>query len=415
MKVEIITIGDEILIGQIIDTNSAWMAAELNKIGWDVIRVTTVPDTREAIQGAFDAAFDVADIVLVTGGTGPTKDDVTKTVLCEYFGGRLVFRPDILENIRDIFGQRGLRLNKLTETQAWVPDNARVLMNRAGTAPCTWFEKNGKVLVSMAGVPSEMEWLMTNAVLPELTAHFSDGSAALHHTFMVKNYSESALAEYLSDYETGLPDMFKLAYLPQPGVLRLRLTGRSKDEAVLKETLDGLVAELHRLLGKDIISDLDQPLAVIVGDLLKRKNVTLATAESCTGGAIASMITAIPGSSVYFKGGVVSYANEVKVSLLGVSPEVLEQDGAVSEEVVRQMAAGVARACNTICSVATSGVAGPDGGSVEKPVGTVWIAAKYGERLKSRLYTFGKLRKYNITRASNAALIMLIELLNEES
>ncbi|MEG0950259.1 MAG: competence/damage-inducible protein A, partial [Bacteroidales bacterium] len=198
MKIEIITIGDEILIGQIIDTNSAWMARQINQLGWEVVRIVTVADDKEAITDAFDTAFKRADIVLVTGGTGPTKDDVTKNVLCEYFKGTLVFREDILDNIREIFSKRSLQLNELTETQAWVPDNARVIMNKVGTAPCTWFEKEGKVLVSMAGVPAEMKWLMTNGILPALEARFNDGSAVLHHTFMVKNYTESALAESLA-------------------------------------------------------------------------------------------------------------------------------------------------------------------------------------------------------------------------
>ncbi|MEG1615653.1 MAG: CinA family nicotinamide mononucleotide deamidase-related protein [Bacteroidales bacterium] len=415
MKIEIITIGDEILIGQIVDTNSAWMATEINKLGWEVIRITTIGDTREEIIQAFDDALGRADVVLVTGGTGPTKDDVTKNVLCEYFGGTLIFDPAILENVKGIFAQRSLRLNALTESQAWVPDNCEVIMNKVGTAPCTWFERNGKVLVSMAGVPAEMKWLMSNGVLPKLEERFHDGSAVLHHTFMVKNYSESALAEYLSGYEADLPAEFKLAYLPQPGVLRLRLTGRNSDKGKLEHQMQVLVAQMHARLGKDLFSDEDLPLPEIIGKLLLQKGVTLATAESCTGGAIAAMITAIPGSSAYFKGGVVSYANEVKNEVLGVDRVDIERSGAVSETVVRQMAAGAARVCKADCAVATSGVAGPDGGSVEKPVGTVWIAAKYKDEVVSRLFTFGKSRSYNITRASNAALLLLLELLVDEN
>lgn len=411
MKTEIITIGDEILIGQIVDTNSAWMAAQLNQIGWEVVHIATVADDKDDIIAAFDAAFERADVILVTGGTGPTKDDVTKHVLCDYFGGALIFREDILENIKDIFSKRSLKLNELTETQAWVPDNAEVIMNKVGTAPCTWFERDGKVLVSMAGVPAEMKWLMTNGVLPKLEERFSDGSAVLHHTFMVKNYTESALAEHLAAFESELPDSFKLAYLPQPGIVRLRLTGRSHNAKQLEIQMETAARHLRELLGSDIYAEEDLPLAVLVGNRLKEKGLWLAAAESCTGGTIAQMITAVAGSSAYFKGGVVSYANNVKQQVLGVDKEVLDTLGAVSEPVVRQMAAGVARICEADCAVATSGIAGPDGGTPDKPVGTVWIAAKYGDKMESRLYSFGKLREYNINKAANTALLMLLELI----
>ncbi|MEG1586302.1 MAG: CinA family nicotinamide mononucleotide deamidase-related protein [Bacteroidales bacterium] len=413
MRIEIITIGDEILIGQIVDTNSAWMATQVNQLGWEVVHIATVADKREDIIAAFDAAFSRADIILVTGGTGPTKDDVTKHVLCEYFNSDLIFNADILENIREIFSKRSLKLNDLTETQAWVPDKAEVIMNKVGTAPCTWFEKDGKVLVSMAGVPSEMKWLMTNGILPRLEVRFNDGAAVVHHTFLVKNYTESALAEHLMEFESMLPDDFKLAYLPQPAIVRLRLTGRNHDKAQLNEQMVTLINHLRLLLGKDIYSEQDLPLAVLIGNALKAKNLSLATAESCTGGTIAQMITAIAGSSAYFKGGVVSYANEVKMSVLGVEEQVLAAHGAVSEVVVCQMAAGVARICNTDCSVATSGIAGPDGGTVDKPVGTIWIAAKYQDTIIARLYSFGKLREYNIQKASNTALLMLLELIEK--
>ncbi|MEG0994072.1 MAG: CinA family nicotinamide mononucleotide deamidase-related protein [Bacteroidales bacterium] len=414
MKIEIITIGDEILIGQIIDTNSAWMARQINQLGWEVVRIVTVADDKEAITDAFDTAFKRADIVLVTGGTGPTKDDVTKNVLCEYFKGTLVFREDILDNIREIFSKRSLQLNELTETQAWVPDNARVIMNKVGTAPCTWFEKEGKVLVSMAGVPAEMKWLMTNGILPALEARFNDGSAVLHHTFMVKNYTESALAESLASFEQSLPADFKLAYLPQPAIVRLRLTGRNRDFSLLERQMNLLAKELREILGKDIFSEEDIPLAVLIGNTLKERDLTMSTAESCTGGTIAQMITAIPGSSAYFNGGIVSYANEVKINVLGVSEADLKKEGAVSEPVVRQMVNGACRICLTDCAVATSGIAGPDGGTPDKPVGTIWIAAKYGDKIISRLYSFGKIREYNINKAANTALLMLLELIGEE-
>lgn len=414
MKIEIITIGDEILIGQVVDTNSAWMGTQLNQQGWEVVRITTIADKKEDIWQAFDDAFQRADVILVTGGTGPTKDDVTKQVLCEYFGGELIFRSDILENIKEIFSRRSLKLNKLTETQAWVPNNAEVIMNRVGTAPCTWFEKQGKILVSMAGVPAEMKWVMNNGVIDRLSQRFNDGSAVLHHTFLVKNYTESALAECLVSFEEQLPSSFQLAYLPQPAIVRLRLTGRNHNSEVLTKQMDAYARQLRSILGKDIYSEEDLPLPELVGNLLLEKGVYMATAESCTGGTIAQMMTAIPGSSAYFKGGIVSYANEVKQHLLGVDAQVLESQGAVSEPVVRQMAEGATHACNTACAVATSGIAGPSGGTLEKPVGTVWIAAKYNERVITRCYSFGKIRDYNIAKASNTALLMLLELLVAE-
>jgi nicotinamide-nucleotide amidase len=414
MKIEIITIGDEILIGQIVDTNSAWMGQQLNLRGWDVVRITTVADRADAISDAFDAAFEVADVVLVTGGTGPTKDDVTKNVLLDYFGGKLVFRQDILDNVREIFSVRGLKLNALTETQAWVPDTAEVLMNRVGTAPCTWFERDGKVLVSMAGVPSEMKWLMTNAVIPKLEARFLGDEAAIHRTFLVKDYTESGLAEHLASFEAALPETIHLAYLPQAGIVRLRLTGRSRRADILEAEMEGACRALRDLLGAALFADEDEPIAVIVGNRLRARGLTMATAESCTGGTIAQMITAIAGSSDYFKGGVVSYANEVKRDVLGVSEADLATYGAVSEPVVRQMVEGATRVCGADCAVATSGIAGPGGGTPDKPVGTIWIAARCGDRTLSRLYRFGTRRDFNIAKAANTALLLLLEVMGEE-
>lgn len=413
MKIEIITIGDEILIGQIVDTNSAWMGKEVNLLGWEIVRITTVPDDSAEIKQAFDSAFTRADIILVTGGTGPTKDDVTKNVLLEYFGGKLIFREDIKDNIEQIFANRNITLNELTLSQAYVPDNATVLMNKAGTAPCTCFEKEGKLLVSMAGVPSEMKWLMSNEVLPMLIKRFGDNAAVIHSTFLVKNYSESALAEKLASLEKELTPEFKLAYLPQPGIVRLRLTGRSSDKSDLEKKTEAFCGKIRSLIGKDIFSEKDLPVEILVGNSLKKLGVSLSTAESCTGGNIAHLITEIAGSSEYFKGSVVAYSNEVKHNVLRVSSESLDLYGAVSEQVVNEMLTGVSSVCKTECAVATSGIAGPGGGSAEKPVGTVWIGAKYRDRYLIRLYKFGNIREYNISKASNMALLMLLELLNE--
>ena len=414
MKIEIITIGDEILIGQIVDTNSAWMGKELNLLGWDVVRITTVSDKEKDIKESFDAAFKRADIILVTGGTGPTKDDVTKTVLIDYFGGTLIFREDIKKNIEEIFANRNIKLNDLTLSQAYVPDNALVLMNKVGTAPCTCFEKNGKVLISMAGVPSEMKWLMTNEVLPMLEKRFNDGSAVVHSTFLVKNYSESALAEKLECFEKSLPDNFKLAYLPQAGVVRLRLTGRNTNKEKLEVLSEEFSSEIRLILGSDIYSEKDLPIEILVGNRLKELGIFLSTAESCTGGNIAHVITEIAGSSEYYKGSVVSYSNEVKHDVLVVSCESLENYGAVSEPVVREMLKGVSEVCKTECAVATSGIAGPGGGTTDKPVGTIWIGAKFKDEYIVRLFQFGTIREYNIRKATNMALLMLLELLENK-
>ena len=366
MKVEIITIGDEILIGQVVDTNSAWMGKELNFLGADVIKITTVSDKFAEIKEAFDESLKRADVVIVTGGTGPTKDDVTKNVLLEYFGGKLVFNEDIKNNIEQIFANRNIKLNELTLSQAWVPDNAQILMNKVGTAPGTWFERNGKILISIAGVPSEMKWLMTNYILPRLEEMINKTSFAIHKTFLVKNYSESALAEKLEDFESKLPEYIKLAYLPQAGIVRLRLTGRDKDEIKLQNFMNELSVNLRSILGKDIYSENDLPIENLVFEKLLSLGLSLSTAESCTGGNIAHKLTLIPGSSKVFTGTVVAYDNSVKSKLLNVKEDTLEEFGAVSQEVVSQMLKGAANLFNTECVVATSGIAGPDGGTIDR-------------------------------------------------
>ena len=348
MKIEIITIGDEILIGQIVDTNSACMGSRLNDCGFDVVHIATVADRKEDIIKAFDDAFSRADIVLVTGGTGPTKDDVTKNVLLEYFGGNeLVFHPEILENIEEMFSNRALKLNPLTETQAWIPDNSNYIMNRVGTAPCIYYERDGKVLFSMAGVPFEMKWIMNNGIIPMLIEKYSD-ECAYHSHFLVIGFSESALAEHLADLESSLPTNFKLAYLPHPGIVKLRITARGKDNLSISSDMRNYGTLFRERLGSAIISERDIPIGEIVKDVMTEYNLTLSTAESCTGGTIASMITAVAGSSAYFNGSVVSYANEVKQNVLGVSKENLDKYGAVSEQVVIQMVEGACRVCNKI-------------------------------------------------------------------
>ena len=411
IEVEIITIGDELLIGQVIDTNSAWIARELNNIGLDVKYKTTVGDNEEDITDAFERAFSRTSVVLVTGGIGPTKDDITKKTLCKFFNTSLVFDEETLKNIEEVVSHMSRALNELTRNQAWVPENAVIIQNKMGTAPVTRFERDGKLLISMPGVPFEMKWVMSEEIIPLLKERFIQRETIIHHTFWVANYPESLLAIRLESFENELPPYIKLAYLPASGLIRLRLTGKYSDEKYLRRQMEEEEGKLIALLDKNIISKGDRPIEMLLFDLLKEKKLTLSVAESCTGGRIAGMITALPGCSEFFNGGVVSYSNESKVNILRVNSEDIDTYGAVSENVVVQMAKGVGKLFFADCSMATSGIAGPDGGTDEKPVGTVWIAVRLGESTAARKYLFGKNRENNILRASNMAMLMLYDLI----
>lgn len=413
MNVEIITIGDELLIGQVIDTNSAWMGQQLESEGFHVIRKTAVGDIEEDMLAAIDAAMNRAQIVLVTGGIGPTKDDITRKTLCKYFDSDLFFSDEVYQNIEEIFNRSGRKMNELTRNQALVPEKAIVIQNRAGTAPATWFERNGKVLVSMPGVPYEMKWLVSNEVLPRLKKQFRQDVHILHHTTWVNGFTESMLAIHLEEFENALPSTVKLAYLPQPGLIRLRLTIHADTENEAQATLSEQQQKLRILLQGHILTEEDKAPDELIGAILKEKQLTLGTAESCTGGRIASIITATPGCSAYFMGSIVSYNNQVKVNVLGVNPDDIAQQGAVSREVVEQMALGAIRRLGCDCAVATSGVAGPDGGTPDKPVGTVWVSAAVGSEVISECFHFSSIREQNILRASNMALLMLLNLLKK--
>jgi len=409
--VEIITIGDEILIGQIVDTNSAWMAQELNKAGFEVFQITSVHDEASHITHALDEALRRTDIVLITGGIGPTNDDITKKTLCQYFHTKLVFDPSVLENIKQVFANRlDFVFNDLTYSQAMVPENCTVIQNRVGTAPITWFEQEGKVVVSMPGVPYEMQEAMRNEIIPRLQTKFQT-QKILHKTVQVFGYSESALAIKIADWEKELPDFIHLAYLPNYGIVKLRLTGTSDNLLSLEFAINQQIESLKQILGKAIIAFEDLPMEQIVGNLLAAQGKTIATAESCTGGNIAHRFTSHAGSSEYFKGGVVAYANEVKTDILQVTPEDLEKFGAVSQQVVEQMAKGALQLLRTDTAIATSGIAGPSGGTPDKPVGTVWIAVCIKEKMISRLFHFGNTREQIIQRTTQAALVMLKEIL----
>ncbi|MCE5331329.1 MAG: competence/damage-inducible protein A [Bacteroidales bacterium] len=410
VKIEIITIGDEILIGQIVDTNSAWMAVELNKTGFELAQITSVHDDENHIIESLDLALRRADVVLFTGGIGPTKDDITKQTLCKYFDTKLIFNEDVYRNIESILINRSRAINELTKLQALVPENCTVIQNLVGTAPVTWFEKDGKVIVSMPGVPNEMKHVMSTEVIPRLQKHFKTPSI-VHKTVMIQGYPESALALKIADWENALPANIHLAYLPNYGIVKLRLSGSSDDVLSLEFAINQQVAGLSEILGNAIVAYEDIPLEKLIGNTLAAKGKTLATAESCTGGNIAHRITTVAGSSRYFKGSVVAYSNEIKTNVLHVSEDDLEKRGAVSKEVVEQMAEGARKLLKTDYAVATSGIAGPTGGTDEKPVGTVWIAISSEKETVSREFRYGTVRLQNIERTTQTALLLLNEII----
>ena len=424
MKAEIITIGDELLIGQVVDTNSAWMAQRLNEAGICLHQVTSVHDDRQHILTALDEAFSRADIVLTTGGLGPTKDDITKHVLCEYFHTTLVEDPTVREHIHTLYKERPEVLNRLTATQWLVPASATILPNRVGSAPIMVFEKEvrgerlelrGKLLIAMPGVPYEMKIAMTEQVMPFLESKVESlmskaRGEVIHRTILLAGIPESTLAIRIEQWEDALPPSMHLAYLPKDGTIRLRLS--SYGEATAEE-IDAQIAALLPLISDYVIALEDLPLEAILGELLKQKKRTIATAESCTGGRLAAALNAQPGSSVFYLGSVVAYANEVKEQVLGVEHNTLVEHGAVSEQTVREMAEGIRRLMHTDFAIATSGIAGPDGGTLDKPVGTVWIAWATPEGTVAERFQFGaaRLRDQITQRAVTTALVRMIQLL----
>lgn len=410
MRLSIIVIGDEILIGQVTDTNSGAVARMFGPMGWTVRNIYTIGDGYDEIFETVNRAMDESDLVITTGGLGPTKDDITKGVMTDIFGGELIHDPAVTENIHEVFSKRGLKMNPLTEAQAMVPSSCRVVQNRFGTAPVMWFERGGKVLVSMPGVPFE-----TEGMLPEVARlvkeRFHADETLLHHSLMVAGITESALAQHLADFEDSLGQGLHLAYLPTPGLIRLRLDGRGTDGSGIELRFDEAVNRLKSRLGDLMIYDGDATAAEILLRKLADRKLTVATAESCTGGNIAHRLTSIPGSSESFLGGVVSYANEVKSGVLGVNPADIEAHGAVSREVVEQMAVGACRATGARCSMATSGIAGPGGGSDDKPVGTVWMAWAVDGHVESRVFHFPGNRSRVIDRATTEALLGLLAMI----
>lgn len=412
MKADIITIGDEILIGQIIDTNSAWIAARLGEIGVSIRRKYSIGDRREEIISAVEESLAKAEVTIITGGLGPTKDDITKRVLAEIFNSQLICDTETYERVERMMAARGIAFNDLNKGQAMVPECCTVLPNHKGTAPGMWFEREGRVVVSLPGVPFEMEGLMMESVLPRIKEHFALASV-VHRTAITYGLAESMMAELIAPWEEALPPHLHLAYLPSPSQLRLRLSAYDVEQAEAQREIKEQFAKLLPILGDYFVGWGDTTVQSAVAEMLVQRGETLASAESCTGGVIASKFTAMSGASEYFWGGVVSYDNSVKENVLGVSRYNLETYGAVSEQVARQMAEGVRRLCGTTYGVATTGIAGPTGGTPEKPVGTVWMAVATPTHTIAKCVQHGKVRAVNIERAASAAINMLrLELKN---
>ncbi len=408
----IITIGDELLIGQVADTNSTWIAAQLNDAGVRVERILTVGDGGAQIRAAFEEALAAADLVVVTGGLGPTKDDITKTVLAEFFGCGMRLDEDTYAHIEAMLAGRGIAFNALNRGQAIVPECCTVLPNPNGTAPGMWFVRGEKILVSLPGVPFEMKGLVRNELLPRLRERMPH-SAIVHRTAVLYGIAESVLAERIRDWETALPSSLHLAYLPSPSQMRLRLSSYDTDATQADRDIDHQFGLLRGIVPQFFVGFGDATVQSAVAEILATRGETLSVAESCTGGRISSLFTAMEGASDYFLGGVVSYANSIKTGVLGVDPADIAAHGAVSRQVVEAMAEGVRHLTGSTYSIATSGVAGPSGGTAEKPVGTVWMAVATPAGVASQLASFGKLRQQNIERASASAINLLrVKILN---
>nr|WP_315421448.1 competence/damage-inducible protein A [uncultured Pedobacter sp.] len=412
MLAEIITIGDEILIGQIVDTNSAWMAKQLNLIGVSVKQITSVSDDEQHIIEALELAEKRVDLVLITGGLGPTKDDITKKTLAKYFNMGFRNDPGALEMVRQIFEKYKRPLLDINIQQADVPDGCEVIVNKNGTAPCMWFEQNNTIFVSMPGVPYEMMYLMDDEILPRITSRFKL-PFIVHKTILTANIGESFLAKEIEEIEDSLPAHIKLAYLPKLGQVRLRLSAKGDNEAELHKEIELYARQIISKVNKFVVTDEDIPLEKAILNLMKSKGLTLSTAESCTGGYIAHLITQHAGSSSVYWGGAVAYAYELKESILGVEESTLNTFGAVSEQTVTEMAEGAIKHFKTDYAIAVSGIAGPGGGTEDKPVGTVWIAISSKNKTVAKVFNFSNKRIQNIERSAASALAMLLNLLKE--
>lgn len=414
IEAEIITIGDEILIGQILDTNSQWIAQQLDQIGIKVIRATSITDHKTAIIEALDYGVSNFDLLIFTGGLGPTKDDITKHTFCEYFGTELVKDNQHYAQLKKFFESRGRKMNALNESQALIPSNCELIPNPVGTAPGMWFKHKETIIISMPGVPHEMKNIMTESALPRLSAELKT-EAVIHRTVQTIGIGESDMALILEDWENELPEFLKLAYLPNLGRVRLRLTGRHPNESFIKKEIDSRINTLKHLLEPYVFGENEDTIESTIGKLLLKNQATVSTAESCTGGYLAHQITKTPGSSKYFKGSIIAYSNEIKINELGVPKEIIDQNGAVSEEVVRKMAESIRKKYNTTYGLSCSGIAGPDGGTEEKPVGTVWMALASKSETITLCKKFPKGRLENIHLTAIYLLDMLRQRLSLES
>ncbi|MGY0035486.1 competence/damage-inducible protein A [Pedobacter sp. NJ-S-72] len=414
MLAEIITIGDEILIGQIVDTNSAWMAKQLNAAGIKVKQITSVSDDADHIIEALGQAEKRAEIILITGGLGPTKDDITKYTLAKYFNMGMRRDPEVLAHVEEIFRRFNRPMIESNNKQADVPDGCTVIQNKNGTAPCMWFDHNGTIIVSMPGVPFEMMYLMDDEIIPRLKNAF-ELPFIYHKTILTANLGESFLAQQIEEIEDSLPPSIKLAYLPKLGQVRLRLSTSGTDEARLKADVEVYAQQIIEKIKPYIVAEDDIAIEKAILNIMDEKGLTLSTAESCTGGYIAQLITQHAGCSSVFAGGAVAYSYELKESVLGVKADTLAKYGAVSEQTVKEMASGAITNFKTDYSVAVSGIAGPDGGTVDKPVGTVWIAVANKNGVVAKLFSFGSKRAQNIERSAIAALTMILNQLKEDS
>jgi nicotinamide-nucleotide amidase len=401
----IVTIGDEILIGQTLDTNSQYIAQRLVEIGVSVQKMLTIEDTHEAIFSTLHSCLNNYHITITTGGLGPTSDDITKKTIADIFNAKLILNNDVLQDVKELVERKGRTLTENNKQQALVPENCEVLRNKRGTAPGMWFNKNNHILVSMPGVPFEMKGLMEQ-VIPKIKETFTLPVIVFKMVYTI-GIPEAVLATKLQEWENNLPPNIHLAYLPSAGRVKLRLQAQGDNKFELEEKINIEIQKLFDIIPEYIYSTEKENLAEVIGDILRNKKLTLATAESCTGGNLAHLITSVSGSSDYYKGSIISYSNEVKINLLDVSPKVLETQGAVSEPVVIQMAKAVAQKLNTDCSIATSGIAGPTGGTPEKPVGTVWIAVYCKDEIITQKYVFTTNRSINIELASLMGMNML--------
>lgn len=414
MNIEIVTIGNELLIGQILDRNSHWMAQKLSEIGLNIIRITSIPDEKEDVIESIQQSFARAQLVLMTGGLGPTKDDITKKTLCDFFHTRLIFNEKVYADIEQFFRKRGIAVSEINRSQAELPENCEPIHNAYGTAPGMWFKKDEKILVSMPGVPYEMKAMMENHVIPRLKNEFQL-PVLYKKTILTTGIPESVLSDLIEDWENDLPKNIKIAYLPSPAIVRLRISGRGDYIENIKQKVENKIDELKKIIHPYIFGYDDDKLEEILGKMLLERKKTLSTAESCTGGNIAKMITSVSGSSAYFKGAVVAYSNEIKEKQLHVDHETIMQQGAVSEEVVKTMARNMTAIYKTDYSIAVSGIAGPTGGTPDKPIGTVWIAISDGHNTLAKKYQLGDNRERNIFKSSVIGLNMLrLHIINHE-